>query len=1027
MTRISKGAAALLAVLAITVGVPWALVRFVGDPVPPEGLSATAQLTDDAVVGILAVLAWVVWAQLTVTLAVEAVTATRARERRIEVPGVFEGQRHLARMLVGAVVLGSVQLTSLFASSSEPAGAATATMPHDGFQTRPTHQVSPPRATEDRKQQQGVEEQVVVRRGDSLWSIAERHLGDGQRWREVARLNEGRPMVDGAVFKAASVIRPGWLLEVPSSDDAKPRLYTVERGDTLSQIAQEELGDSTAYSEIFDRSKSLPQPTPLDDPDEIYPGQRLQISGDVAAAEQLDMPEPREKRPHLEGPGAGWPEITASSLGDSAHAERDLASESGADGDLPSWMLPGLASGGALLAGALLLKLRRAHAERRRNRKPGLMLASPTVELGPVEKSAAAARGRAEVDVMIIDEMLRRAASSGLAANGYAPDLESIQVTSSSVTLNLASAAPAPAGTAWIASEDLRSWSVDKNRDLEDLGDHVPDRSAPWPLAVVVGHDESGTWLLNIEGRNLALVGDADASSGLARYMAAELACNPWSRDVSVNLHDIAEETIPLNRGRLRSGDQQSTAKSFAQAARNTRSRLDAYDMDVVSARVTGHDPDPWVSIVALGAGSAELWSDFREAIAEDSSRAAAALVIIGGADETNDEKLTLEAAGGLRVESLGLDLSACHLSAAEAKSCAALLEHVAGAADVEPEPLAGDQAWAGFATSLGTLRDEFTVDPRVQSIEPAEAILDSEDQAIAQAGCATEEDIERLAPAVTTTISEKVRASDPELDTDLAAWADENTTRPRLRLLGPVTATTSGDALDRRRAYYTEVLAYLATRPHGATREQVAATFDISVDRASTVVGILRKWCGTDPLTGMPYLPEAIKSKSAVQRGVGVYEVPSVIVDIDLVRRLRLRGEARGPEGIEDYWRALRLVAGRPFDQLRLGGWEWVFEDSLDSHASFMIEDMSVVVVTHEIARGELHFARKAAEIALSAVPDSESARLNLAAVLRAEGRQREADAFLNVEVFNRIDDEGGPADLSARVQSLGRSRNTG
>lgn len=55
--------------------------------------------------------------------------------------------------------------------------------------------------------------QVV--RGDDLWSIAARLLGDGFRWMEIWDLNRGREMSDGARFSDPNLIRPGWRLEFP--------------------------------------------------------------------------------------------------------------------------------------------------------------------------------------------------------------------------------------------------------------------------------------------------------------------------------------------------------------------------------------------------------------------------------------------------------------------------------------------------------------------------------------------------------------------------------------------------------------------------------------------------------------------------------------------------------------------------------------------------------------------------------------------------------------------------------------------
>ena len=48
--------------------------------------------------------------------------------------------------------------------------------------------------------------------------------------------------------------------------------YTVKSGDTLSKIAQHELGDASAYMDIFNLNKDQ-----LSDPDKIKPGQVLKV------------------------------------------------------------------------------------------------------------------------------------------------------------------------------------------------------------------------------------------------------------------------------------------------------------------------------------------------------------------------------------------------------------------------------------------------------------------------------------------------------------------------------------------------------------------------------------------------------------------------------------------------------------------------------------------------------------------------------------------------------------------------------
>ncbi|MGC2997172.1 hypothetical protein ACPF8X_01875 [Streptomyces sp. G35A] len=137
-----------------------------------------------------------------------------------------------------------------------------------------------------------------VRPAESLWSIAERELGDGERWREIAALNEGRTMPDGRVFRANSFLQPGWQLQMPEVTAATDGLHvqlagqasavsgesehtvTVREGDYLSKIAEEELGEGERWQELFDASKGKPQPHGLPaitDPDVIYAGQQITV------------------------------------------------------------------------------------------------------------------------------------------------------------------------------------------------------------------------------------------------------------------------------------------------------------------------------------------------------------------------------------------------------------------------------------------------------------------------------------------------------------------------------------------------------------------------------------------------------------------------------------------------------------------------------------------------------------------------------------------------------------------------------
>jgi nucleoid-associated protein YgaU len=115
-----------------------------------------------------------------------------------------------------------------------------------------------------------------VTRGESLWSIAQDHLGDGARYPEIADLNTdalgGRP----------AFLLPGTVLTLPATDPAGAPgegTYTVRKGDTLSGIADKKLGDAGRYPEIFDASRNITQPggRHLSDPDVIDIGWTLAI------------------------------------------------------------------------------------------------------------------------------------------------------------------------------------------------------------------------------------------------------------------------------------------------------------------------------------------------------------------------------------------------------------------------------------------------------------------------------------------------------------------------------------------------------------------------------------------------------------------------------------------------------------------------------------------------------------------------------------------------------------------------------
>jgi nucleoid-associated protein YgaU len=125
----------------------------------------------------------------------------------------------------------------------------------------------------------------TIREGDTLFEICEKLLGDGTRWREVARMNKGKVGDDGQVYvnvtidlpddasdERAAGSRPTEVVRTPASGSAETRSYTVRKGDTLSEIVMREVG-SVRY---LDRVRAL-NPWLKDQKDNIRVGQSLML------------------------------------------------------------------------------------------------------------------------------------------------------------------------------------------------------------------------------------------------------------------------------------------------------------------------------------------------------------------------------------------------------------------------------------------------------------------------------------------------------------------------------------------------------------------------------------------------------------------------------------------------------------------------------------------------------------------------------------------------------------------------------
>ncbi len=115
----------------------------------------------------------------------------------------------------------------------------------------------------------------TVRAGDNLWNIARDHLGSGQRWTEIYKLNTDVLGSNPSLIHGGTTIRlPGAGTEIATAG-AEAGKYVVQPGDNLWDIASEKLGGGQNWGELYKANSNVIGSNPR----LILPGQELSLSG----------------------------------------------------------------------------------------------------------------------------------------------------------------------------------------------------------------------------------------------------------------------------------------------------------------------------------------------------------------------------------------------------------------------------------------------------------------------------------------------------------------------------------------------------------------------------------------------------------------------------------------------------------------------------------------------------------------------------------------------------------------------------
>lgn len=576
----------------------------------------------------------------------------------------------------------------------------------------------------------------VVQDNDGMWNVAQALLGDGARHHELRELLIGQEVAPGVIFTAdTSVIHPGWIFRTPANAPTEAPTGTldtvvVQRGDTLSRLAAEHLGDPDRWHEIWDlnANATMPDGRTFDDPNLLLAGWQLAITAERPAAtpSTVELDEPPVDEPVADGADPASPtEVPAAETTPTAPAVSDSSAvaaeppaspippvtQSAAPG-IPSettlrpshapaepstidqtsgaaeatsiWstversVWPNLTVGALLLAG-LAETTRRLRNRRLSHLTAGHRLAEPSSVVAGTELAINQAN---TTPIRSTIHGLLRSLTPYAAEQSDPPAVRAVQVGAERIEVLFSKPAPL-APTGWSTIDGGHSWT----HQLEDPTGQSRQLLTPALVTIGVRTDEAGDEvLLDLEtAGSLSIVGDRDAALGLARSIALELATYPLgvSMDVClIGLHVDGTEVC----------DRVWLDTTMTRAVRVAQQRLDRFANDgainIVTARAEldeddgAHDPQVFiVDLEGIGADDRTLVDDLVRLCQPSTGTA---LVVIGGRDDIG-ERITIDNDGSAQWS--GVDLRAPNVTREAAGEVAVMLDHVANAESAPIEP----------------------------------------------------------------------------------------------------------------------------------------------------------------------------------------------------------------------------------------------------------------------------------------------------------------------------------------------------
>ena len=530
MRRVLRALASVLGLAAAIAGLPALLIGVVGWPLP-HGLPTLGELanaigdgwrpSERFVLGVLALVAWVLWAQLVRHLVAEVRLRRAGGPVPLAAMAQTEGHgptRRLAAWLVGGVMLAGPLTTAAVAITPRIPMVLSATRALD----TPDDAAAPaaPASSPPAEASPTYRVHTWEERRDCLWTIAGRYVGDPLRWGDLLELNadvrqpSGRRLADDPQHW----VYPGMELRLPA-DAAGPDVVVAPppaaAPTTQASASAGPAGDGPppAPFAAAGAARSTPASSPLEaDPS----GPPTTVAAPPAAqAVPASTRGAAESRSSAHPPPEAGPPIR---LG--RHAM--LVAQALALG------LPVFAAGG------LVRHLNRRRRLQLAHHRPGRDIVRPDPACEPLERTARAIA--VDEAAEWVDATLRVLGGRLREASLPAPVITCVRAGQFGLEILLAESRPtAPAG--FEAVDDGFVWRVNADADLDDLRAEAARHTATAPALVSVGASPEGPLLVDLEGLGtLSVEGAPDRVAAFLAGVAVELASAPWAEGIDLRL-----------------------------------------------------------------------------------------------------------------------------------------------------------------------------------------------------------------------------------------------------------------------------------------------------------------------------------------------------------------------------------------------------------------------------------------------------------------------------------------------------------